>query len=184
MEELIKEIERINKPKKDHNNQRELEKKWGKSVTDKGWVAIPKLLIQNQSKLKLTTSELSVLLVLLSEWWGATSPVIPSARRIGEMTGKSERTVYKLIKSLAEKDRGDYQKHLDEIGIKGLITVTNQTSKGRKTSNRYTFNGLYWLLNMIATEPKSTAIEEYEPDLKRKELEKAVEELHAKRMIE
>lgn len=177
----MEKVSEVKRPKRVHKNKLELEKKWGKRVADKGWVAIPKLLIQNQYKLNLTANELSVLLVLLSEWWGATSPVMPSARRIGEMTGKSERTVYKLIKSLAEKDRGDYQEHLNERGIKGLITVRNQIRKGRKTSNRYTFDGLYWLLNVIGAEATLDDEEEYEPDLKREELEKAVEELYARK---
>lgn len=178
MEELLSEVDRINKSKKTKRNQRELDEKWGQEVINKGWVAVPKILIQNQNKLKLTATELSVLLVLLSEWWDAKSRVIPSAKRIAEMTDKSERTVYKVIKELAEKDRGEYQKYLEQKGKKGLIEIKGRfDNMGKKTSNAYTFDGLYWLLNVIAAESNET-LEDI--NLERAEIEKAVIALHRK----
>ncbi len=170
----------MKKPKKNHKNQRELEDKWGGGVVDKGWVAIPKVLIQNQHRLELTPLELNVLLVLLSEWWGNKSNVIPSIGRIADFIGKSSRSVSSAIKSLAEKELKDktLQKKLSEKGFKGLIEVTPRSKAGNKTSNSYTFQGLYWSLNVIASEKTGPSKEEQAIDESFEQLKKDAAKLY------
>lgn len=44
--------------------------KWGEEACCLGWVSVPTVLMFAQSDLKLSSSELNVLLNLLMHWWG------------------------------------------------------------------------------------------------------------------
>lgn len=70
----------------------QLESFWTKEVLGQGFVAVPIVLLEYRELLKLNTTELTVLLALLSFRHG-NRPVYPSVERISERCGVGPRIV-------------------------------------------------------------------------------------------
>ncbi len=126
----------------------ELSKRWGKEVISEGWTAIPNTLIERQQALKLSPTEMNILLVLLKYWWEDNKSPFPSKKTIADYINRDISTVRKTMKSLEDK---------------GLIKREARFyEKGGQSSNSYDLSGLVKnlkkesrLLSKIKAERKS-----------------------------
>ena len=85
-----------------------------------GYTAVPDVLIRSQRQLKLSTTEMVVILNLLAHWWKDDGEwPYPRLSTIAGRMGVSRRTVERAIKSL------EYKRlilHLEgEVGANGLM---------------------------------------------------------------
>lgn len=81
----------------------ELIRRWGSTVMADGFQAVPHRLLRHQAELKLTPSEMVVLLNVLDFWWTSQRRPFPSAASIARRTAASERTVRRHLSSLQKK---------------------------------------------------------------------------------
>ena len=124
--------------KNDSQDSKTLEAKWGKTTLSRGWTGIPNVLIEQQRSLKLTPTDINILLILLKYWWDPNSPPYPSKRVIGEMIDREESTIRKCMVGLEKK---------------GLIKRDPRfLSMGGQTSNKYLMDGLIERLKKEAEE--------------------------------
>lgn len=79
--------------------------RWRGAVTsaETGFTAVPDILIRSQGQLKLSSTEMVVLLNILLHWWRDDEWPYPRVSTIGERMGTSRRTVERAIRSLQEK---------------------------------------------------------------------------------
>lgn len=76
--------------------------RWG-VVADPGYQAVPDVLLFNQRELGLTSEELNVLLNLSAHWWRHKDFVFPGTSTIASRMNVTDRTVQRVIRSLANK---------------------------------------------------------------------------------
>ena len=95
--------------------------KWGDRSCSLGWVAIPTLLLFSQKELKITSSELNVLLNLVVHWWEKSESPFPSQGAIAYRTGLSIKTVQRALSNLEKK----------KLIIKTATSRSNSVTKGR-----------------------------------------------------
>jgi predicted transcriptional regulator len=89
--------------------------KWG-AAAESGFQLVPDLLLKNQSKLDLSSTDMLVLLNVLMHWWYADQRPFPRSTTIAARMNVEPRTVQR---SLAK---------LDELGL--LKRVTEETPEG------------------------------------------------------
>lgn len=79
--------------------------RWRGAVTsaETGFTAVPDVLIRSQGQLKLSSTEMVVLLNILLHWWREDEWPYPRVSAIGDRMGTSRRTVERSIRSLQEK---------------------------------------------------------------------------------
>lgn len=106
--------------------------KWGDYISNKGWIAIPSSIIKNQKKLNITSSELNIILILLSYWWEEDNLPFPSKKLMADIIGCDISTIRRNIKSLEDKGliNREYRKQPIVDG------------KYKNQSNKYNFKGL------------------------------------------
>lgn len=80
----------------------QLESFWAKDILSRGFVAVPVILLEYREFLKINTTELTVLITLLSFRHG-NRPVYPSVKKISERSGVEPRVVYRATASLERK---------------------------------------------------------------------------------
>ena len=82
-----------------------IRQRWRGAVTsaETGFTAVPDILIRSQGQLKLSSTEMVVLLNILLHWWRDGEWPYPRVSTIGERMGTSRRTVERAIRSLQEK---------------------------------------------------------------------------------
>lgn len=73
--------------------------KWGKAL-DGGFQVLPDLVLRYQSDLKLTPTDLAVLLNLMMAWWSKERPPYPRPTAIARRMGVTERTVQRSLERL------------------------------------------------------------------------------------
>lgn len=95
--------------------------KWGDRSCSLGWVAIPTLLLFSQKELKITSSEMNVLLNLVVHWWEKSESPFPSQGAIAYRTGLSLKTVQRALASLEKK----------KLIIKTATSRSNVVTRGR-----------------------------------------------------
>jgi DNA-binding MarR family transcriptional regulator len=83
----------------------ELNTKWGETIqgVGGGWTGIPNLLLKKQGILGLSSTELNVLINIISFWWEASRVPFPLPEKIADEIGISSRSVFRTIASLEEK---------------------------------------------------------------------------------
>lgn len=87
-----------------------VKEKWQGAVSDgSGFVAVPMSLLRLQTKLKLTPTDMVVLVNLLGHWWDPSRAVFPRSTTIAARMGVAKRTVQrstqKMIRAgLIERD--------------------------------------------------------------------------------
>ncbi len=79
--------------------------KWGNAVDggQTGWQAVPDALVRGQKDLKLSSTEMVVLLNILIHWWKSEELPHPRPSKIAKRMGVSVRTVERTIGSLEDK---------------------------------------------------------------------------------
>ncbi|TKB23503.1 MarR family transcriptional regulator [Desulfopila sp. IMCC35006] len=125
------------------------EKKWTKELMAAGWTVIPSIILEKQSALGLTPTDVNVLLQLAKHWWYQDQPPRPSKKAIADCMGVSPSTVQRSIARLAEASF--------------IIRKERFNSAGGQTANSYHFDGLIEAAKPFAVEH----VEEMEEHKKR-----------------
>lgn len=76
--------------------------RWG-DLSKVGFTAIPNTLIQAQSALGITPTDLSILLNLIMHWWDPESMPFPRTDTIEKRSGLSRRTVQRSMLSMEKR---------------------------------------------------------------------------------
>ena len=87
---------------KHKNYDTRFEEKWSRSIAQHGHTPLPNLLIEHQSDLEITPSELTVILGLLKHRWTREEP-FPSVNRLGTYSGLAHQTIRRNLRSLEAK---------------------------------------------------------------------------------
>ncbi|HEY4370752.1 MAG TPA: helix-turn-helix domain-containing protein [Burkholderiales bacterium] len=110
--------------------------KWGTEVIGPGYTAVPDVLLANLAQLKITPTELAVLLQLMRFWWTAQQLPFPSKRTVALALGMTEKNVQKVVGRLVKR---------------GLIKRIERRKPGdRSESNCYDFAPLVAKLRVLA----------------------------------
>lgn len=92
-----------------------VKEKWLGAVTDgSGFVAIPMSLLRLQTKLKLTATDLVVLVNLLAHWWDPKRAVFPRSTTIATRMGVTKRTVQRSTEKMVKA--GLIERRFTEVG--------------------------------------------------------------------
>ena len=119
-------------------------RKWGGSVTDgeTGFTAVPDILIRSQSRLRLSPTEMVVLLNLLLHWWEEERGwPYPRVTTIAQRMGVNRRSVERAIRSLESK---------------GFVLRLESESRNGLTVRRFDLSGLVEELRMLADERRTS----------------------------
>jgi predicted transcriptional regulator len=113
--------------------------KWGLPVAERGFAQIPNYLMQLNlyvhDDIKLSPTEMIVLLQLVATWWRKDEMPFPSMNTLAERAGISERQVQRSINTLERK---------------GYLKRTKRKIKGVIASNVYDLSPLVQVLQTIA----------------------------------
>jgi DNA-binding MarR family transcriptional regulator len=120
------------------------ERKWGKLVMDLGFCIVPSLLLRAQPRLKLSPTQLAVLMHLADYWWDVNRKPYPSKKTLGDRLGLSPRQVQRYIAELEE--------------MKLVQRVERKAVHRGKLSNEYDLSGL--VARLKALEPEFREVEE------------------------
>ena len=114
--------------------------RWGEAVTsgETGFTAVPDILIRSQDRLRLSSTELAVLLNLLLHWWRVDEWPYPNTLAVSNRMGASRRTVERTLRSLEEK---------------GLVRrFRSEVRGGGPTVTRFDLSGLVETLRELVEE--------------------------------
>ena len=80
-----------------------VKEKWQGAVTEgSGFVAVPMSLLRLQTKLKLTPTDMVVLVNLLAHWWDPSRAVFPRSTTIAARMGVAKRTVQRSMQKMVK----------------------------------------------------------------------------------
>lgn len=105
---------------------KELLGKWGVAALINGWTNIPNTLLEQQSKLDLTNSEMMLLIHIISFSHKAESPAFPSVSTLATRLNQHTRTVQRTIGRLVEKgiiNKKVRSKHANDLGMTNIYTL-------------------------------------------------------------
>ena len=75
--------------------------KWSGAVTEaSGFVAVPVALLRLQKKLRLSATDMLVLVNLLAHWWDPARAVFPRSTTIAQRMGVTKRTVQRSTQKM------------------------------------------------------------------------------------
>lgn len=77
-----------------------IDSKWGMTILEKGWVPVPINLLRLQSKLGVNSTEMVVLIHLISYWRDKNSLIYPSQESLAESIGVTKRTIQRSMRKL------------------------------------------------------------------------------------
>ena len=127
------------------------EEKWGRPVMDLGFCIVPSLLLRAQARLKLSPTQLAIVMHLADYWWDAHRKPWPKKQTLGDRLGLSARQV---------------QRHMAELEKMGYVTRIERTAPHRgKLSNEYDLGGLVKRLKEL--EPEFREVEEENKERRR-----------------
>ena len=151
---------------KDYFEVAQLSRKWDERVINHGWIGVPILLLKHQGRLEITSSELNVLLALMTFWQSNDHPAHPSIKNLAKMLGKTEKTIQNNIRSLSSRhNKPDGLGHILPQNWYGFINVHSRNSpeNNGNLTNLYHFKPLIEVLLALDEEQNET-----KEDLKRK----------------
>jgi len=102
--------------------------KWGTKVIALGFCILPSLLLRAQRRLRLTPTQLAVLIQLADFWWDAGRKPFPKKADLAQRLGLSERQVQRYIAEL------------EEAGF--VKRIERRAAHRGKISNEYDLQGL------------------------------------------
>lgn len=104
------------------------QRKWGKPLVEAGWTLFPNTLLLRQKALGLTSTDINILLHLLSHWWTKENLPHPSKATLAKSMGVTSRTVQRRIAAMESA---------------GFIKRISRSGPNRGTqTNEYDFTGL------------------------------------------
>lgn len=119
-----------------------VEKIWGREVVEHGYAGVPSILIRAQKRLKITPTQMNIVVQMLDYWREPTRKPFPTKKEIANRIGITEKTVQNNVRQLEKANliRREYRK----------------TAVGDFTSNLYHLDGL---VNAVkALEPEFTKV--------------------------
>lgn len=119
--------------------------KWGSTVMQQGYCMIPSLLLKAQNRLKLTSTQMAVLLQICDYWWEAARKPYPGKEALAMRMGMTGRQVQRHIAALEEKK------------LVARIPRFDASNGGRST-NMYDLSGL--VSQLQALEPEFRKVED------------------------
>jgi hypothetical protein len=124
------------------NAARMSERKWGRDVMEvRNFCLFPSLLLHAQARLKITPTQLALLMHLIDFWWDADRKPWPRKALLAERVGLSSRHV---------------QRQIAELEALGLVKRNERFSRSKgKLSNEYDLSGLVERLKQLAPEFKA-----------------------------
>ena len=125
--------------------------RWGTSITTgaAGFTAVPSVLIRYQSTIELSSTELVVLLNLITHWWRADELPYVRPTTIASRMGLDRRTVERALQSLEAR---------------GLIRrLPGESGKDKLTIRRFDLSGLVNMLTAIADQHRARFGQEGSP---------------------
>lgn len=120
------------------DDQRTLNKKWGKATMAANYTVVPSALIRGQARLGINANDLAVLIHLLDHWWQAEAMPWPSKKTIAERLNVTQKTVQRAMKRLED--------------AKLIQRNERYHTTGGRTSNEYDLTPLVERLKPIAEE--------------------------------
>jgi len=102
--------------------------KWGAKVIALGFCILPSLLLRAQRRLRLSPTQLAVLIQLADFWWDAGRKPFPKKADLAQRLGLSDRQVQRYIAEL------------EEAGF--VKRIERRASHRGKISNEYDLQGL------------------------------------------
>lgn len=117
--------------------------KWGDKVIDLGFCILPSLLLRAQRRLRLSPTQLAVLIQLADFWWDAGRKPFPKKADLAQRLGLSERQVQRYIAEL------------EEAGF--VKRIERRASHRGKISNEYDLQGLVDKLAKLEPEFREVA---------------------------
>ncbi len=120
------------------------EQKWGKLVMKVGFCIIPSLILRAQQRLKISPTQLALLMHIADYWWDVDRKPYPSKKTLGERLGIGPRQV---------------QRHIADLEEAGFVKRIERTAPHHgKLSNEYDLSGLVKRLKEL--EPEFRKVEE------------------------
>jgi Helix-turn-helix domain len=126
------------------SSKRASEQKWGRSVMEQGFLIVPSLLLRAQRRLRITPTQLAVLMHLADYWWDVGRKPFPAKQTLGDRMGLGPRQIQRCIADL------------EKAGLVRRVERTHPV-KG-KISNEYDLEGL--VMKLQALEPEFREAEE------------------------
>lgn len=119
--------------------------KWGAAVMQQGYCMIPSLLLKAQNRLKLTSTQMAVLLQICDYWWEEARKPYPGKEALATRMGMTARQV---------------QRHIAALEDKKLVTriARFDASSGGRSTNMYDLSGL--VAQLQALEPDFRKVED------------------------
>lgn len=131
----------IDHPTKKNNAASSTEKIWGRSVYGYGYVGVPSILIQAQRRLKISPTQMSIIVHLLDYWYDPTRKPFPSKRDLSKRIGVTLKTI---------------QNNISQLEAAGYVQrEQRKTAAGDWNSNIYHLDGLIAAVKEL--EPEFTA---------------------------
>lgn len=116
---------------------------WGDEVLERGFTAIPNLLLDNYKALGMTATDLRVASQLLRYWWSLKNPPWPSKQTLAD---KLETTPSTIRKSIAR---------MEGLGL--VKREERRAATGGNQSNQYDLSGLVDAVRRLAHAQSETS---------------------------
>lgn len=110
-----------------------VKEKWQGAVTEgSGFVAVPMSLLRLQTKLRLTATDMVVLINLLAHWWDPARAVFPRSSTIAARMGVAKRTVQRATQKMIKAkliERGTLNLHGRELRTYQFTPLAERLSR-------------------------------------------------------
>lgn len=121
------------------DGKRKWDRMWGRDVISYGYLAVPRLLLESQRRLGLSSTQVMILLHLCNYWWDADKKPWPAKAKLAHFLNLSTRQIQRILTDL--EDAGFIQR------------TARFRSNGRgQTSNEYDLSGLVSKLKALEPE--------------------------------
>ncbi|HEX4736382.1 MAG TPA: helix-turn-helix domain-containing protein [Allosphingosinicella sp.] len=121
------------------DSKRKWDKMWGRDVVSYGYVAVPRLLLEAQRRLGLSSTQAMILLHLCNYWWEPGKHPWPAKKKLAHFLNLSERQVQRILGEL--EDAGFIKRN-----------ARFRTNGRGQTSNEYDLSGLVAKLQVLEPE--------------------------------
>lgn len=101
--------------------------KWGATTLQEYWTNVPNILLTHQAVLRLSNTELVLLINLMSYEHDFNSPIYPSIATLAERQGLHERSIQRAINRLIQKgmlEKLVRAKHPEQKGVTNIYSIS------------------------------------------------------------
>lgn len=105
---------------------KKMQLKWGRTVLQSQWTNVPNLLLEHQKNLDLSSTELVMLINLMSYEHDVDTDIYPSISTLAKRQGLHERSTQRAINRLIEKgmlEKHIRSKHQNQAGLTNIYSL-------------------------------------------------------------